>query len=427
MKKKRSFFVLLMGCFAMCMLFSGCEEEELPEVKQTVRLEFYNRKREIYEIMETIIGNFNASQDDIEVTQIINSNADVALRIGATENAFPDIVLLSGLQSTETTEYILGGNLIPLDDMACTERIHEEYLPYLTCDGHIYQLPMALGFEGIYINHALFKKEGLKVPKTYEELCEVCEEIQERGGIPFIFADTEGWTVHQNWESIMSTSTDDFGSIFTEIAKGNTTFWEHPVSRSSMEKLIELHQYTSDGYQALNYDEAMNRFAEGKAFMFMQGSWAYRNIQQQNPNLELEMIPFPVNDGEEQHFTLWVDSCVGISKDCEYPEEAKVFLEYLMQPEVLQLYLDDEGTIGCMEGTQMVSEYAPRINEFILKGEENVDATWLPIQTSIIRDQEIASLMPDAGEKEIQEYMDLMTKSLQKHSEQFLEVKERIG
>lgn len=425
-KKLFPFFVYGIICLCGCFL-SGCEETEVPVVKQTVRLEFYNRKREVYEIMEKIISDFNESQNDIEVTQTMNSNADVALRMGAARGEFPDIVLLSGLQNTQTTEYIMGGNLIPLDDMECTKRIHEKYIPYLTCDGHIYQLPLALGFEGIYVNHGLFKAAGLEVPSTYEELCAVCEEIQAMGGVPFIFADTEGWTVHQNWESIMSVSTDNFGSIFTEIASGNTTFWDHEISRTSMEKLIELHQYTSEEYQKLNYDEAMNRFAEGKAFMFMQGSWAYRNIKQQNSHLELEMIPFPAEENKEQHVTLWVDSCVAISNDCEYPEAAKIFLEYLMRPEVLQLYLDDEGTIGCMEATQMVCEYAPRVNEFILSGTENMDATWLPIQTSIIRDQDIASLMPYAGEKEIQKYMDLLTKSLQRHSEQFLEVKERIG
>lgn len=427
MTKRNFFCAAAIGMLMFAGIVSGCSQEEAEKPEEKVQLEFYNRKREVYEIMEEIIKDFNESQDRIEVTQVMNSDTEVPLRIASAKNEFPDIILMSGLQSTETTEYILGGHLLELEDMDCVERIQEKYLSSLTYDGHMYQLPLALGFEGIYVNKTLFEEAGLEIPTTYEELCSVSEAILAQGKTPFIFADTEGWTVHQNWECIQSVSTDDFGQLYTNVAEGKTTFWDQTVTREAMEKLIDLHAYTSEQYQALNYDAAMNRFANGSAFMFMQGSWAYRNIMQQNPHMDLEMIPFPAEEGAEQYFTLWVDSSVGIAKTCAYPEEAKEFLEYLMQPEVLQTYLDAESIIGCVEGARMYADFAPRINELIESGQAKMDATWIPSQTSVIRDEDIASLMPDATDGEIKDYMDVLTKSLQKNSELFLEVKEKIG
>lgn len=445
MKNRKFLYALLWMGVSLSFLFSGCSKnaeedgaaegvaqpesitETKEETEEKIYLEFYNRKREVYDIMEQIISAFNQSQDRIEVHQIMNTNAEVPLRISAAKNDLPDIILMSGLQNTDTMEYIMGEYLLELEDMECVERIREDYLPSLTYDGHIYQIPMALGFEGIYVNRSLFASEGLEIPTTYEELCAVCEAIMDRGKTPFIFADTEGWIVHQNWECIQSVSTDDFSSIFTNVAENECTFWEQEISRESMQKLIELHRYTNEENQELNYDEAMNRFAEGNAFMFMQGSWAYRNIIQQNPDLDLEMIPFPVEEGQEQYFTLWVDSSVGIAKNCEYPEEAKEFLEYLMQPEVLQMYLDEEDIIGCVEGARIHAEYAPRINQLIDSGQAKMDATWIPSPTSVIRDQDIAALMPDASDGEIKDYMDVLTSSLRKHSQQFLAVKEKMG
>ena len=75
----------------------------------------------------------------------------------------------------------------------------------------------------------------------------------------------------------------------------------------------------------------------------------------------------------------------------------------------------------------MVSLYAPLINELITNKKANMDATWLPSQTSDIRDEDIASLMPDASDTQIRAYMAVLTRSFQKHSQQFLEIKEKIG
>ena len=166
MKIKKYICAVLTGWFVLILTFSGCgqvvtEEQILEDIAnqpvEKVYLEFYNRKREVYELMESIIHDFNASQDRIVVTQIMNTNAEVPLRVAATDGDFPDMVLLSGLQSTETTEYIIGGHMLALDDMECLDRISKDYLPSLIYDGHIYQLPMAMGCEGIYVNTRLFE------------------------------------------------------------------------------------------------------------------------------------------------------------------------------------------------------------------------------------------------------------------------------
>lgn len=427
MRRKGIYGSVLFMMILTVLCATGCEKEQTGQKKEKVRLEFYNRKREVYAVLEEIIQLFNESQDEIEVYQTMNTNVDTALRISAVEGDFPDIVELGGLQSVETSEYVMGEYLIPLDNMPFVKQIKEEYLPYLRYDSHIYQMPLAMGFEGIYVNKDLFEQEGLEIPKTYEELCSVSGEIMNRGKIPFLFADKESWTVHQNWECIEGAYRGNFQDFWTSVAEGETSFTEDAISRGALEKLIELHQYTTEEYMNLNYDEAMTKFAAGEGFMFMQGSWAYRNMMERNPDMNIEMIPFPVDENSEQLFTLWVDSSVGISKDCKYPKEAAKFIEFFMQPEILQMYVDDESSIGCMEGVESRADYAPEVNRLISEGAAKMDASWLPLQTSVIRDKDIGELMPDAGAEEISRYLDKYTKSLRKHKNLYLEAKEKAG
>ena len=415
------FFMSALSCF----IFSSCKKQEESAKKEKVRLEFYNRKREDYAVLEKIIEKFNKSQDEIEVFQNMNTNADTALRIAAVEGNFPDIVKLSGLQSVETFEYVMGDCLIPLDEMECVKQIKEEYLPYLQYNSHIYQMPLAMSFEGIYVNRELFQEDGLGLPKTYEELCQVSEEILRRGKIPFLFADKEGWTIHQNWECIEGASRGNFEDFWTEVAEGKTSFTEDEICRGSLEKLIHLHRYSTEEYCNLNYNEALAKFADGEAFMMIQGSWAYRNIMDMNPKMNLELIPFPVDEGKQQLLTMCIDSSVGISSDCKYQKEAQQFIEFLMQPANLQMYLDAESSLSGMKNSENRAKFAPRVHELLEDGHAVMDASWLPLQTSVIRDIDIEELMPDAGSEEIDVYLDKYTKSLQKHKDLYLEAKEK--
>lgn len=423
---RRLFAAALAGVFAV-IGFAGCGGAEKAPGKEKIRLEFYNRKREVYAVLEEIIELFNQSQDEIEVYQNMNTNSDVTLRVAAVKGEFPDIVELGGLQSVESFEYIMGGYLMPLDELPSMERVKEEYIPYLRYDGHIYQVPLAMSFEGIYVNRDLFKQEGLEVPETYEELLDVAEEIKKRGKTPFLFADGDSWTIHQNWECIEGAYRGNFQEFWTQVAEGKSAFETDEISRGSLEKLIKLHEYTKPEYENLDYAGAMERFAAGEGFMFMQGSWAYRNMREINPDLNLELIPFPVEEGEEQKAAVWVDSSVGISRDCRYPEAAQRFLEFLTKPEILQMYLDDEYSIGCLEGVSDRADYAPRMNAFIANGQAQMDASWLPLQTSVIRDKDIAELMPAASFEKVSAYLSKYTKSLRKHSKLYLDVKEKVG
>ena len=78
-----------------------------------------------------------------------------------------------------------------------------------------------------------------------------------------------------------------------------------------------------------------------------------------------------------------------------------------------------------MKNSQNRAKYAPRVHELLESGHAVMDASWLPLQTSVIRDMDIEELMPDADSEEIEKYLDKYTKSLQKHKELYLEAKEK--
>lgn len=416
----------IMLLFVCVTMLSGCGEEKQRQGTEKVRLEFYNRKRETFAVMNEIIVRFNESQENIEIYQNMNPNVDLSLRIDAVKGELPDLIEISGLHGIESFEYIRGGYLIPLTGEAFLGQVKEEYLEAVRYDGEVYQLPMALSYEGIFVNQAKFKEAGLVVPTTYEELVAVCEQIQKRGEPAFLFADAESWTVHQNWENIEGAYRGNFWEIWTDVAQGRTSFEEDTISRGAMEKLLDLHAYAHPDSSVIGYDEAVKLFSQGEAYLFMQGSWAYPSLMRLNPELELLMIPFPVEGGHEQRASLWIDSSVGISVDCPYPQEAKQFLDFLAQPEIMQIYMDAENYVSCIKGVEDRASYAPLFLEMMENGSAIVDNAVLPLATSMVRDEDVGTLMPDADEETLDAYLKRYTKSIRKHAEELLGEREKI-
>src|SRR5699024_12252423 len=67
-----------------------------------------------------------------------------------------------------------------------------------------------------------------------------------------------------------------------------------------LRRMKEIRQYGQEDALETGYDEAVERFAAGEAYFFPQGSWCYQALIQENPDLQVQLIPFPVSEEEEQ-------------------------------------------------------------------------------------------------------------------------------
>lgn len=85
------FMVTCLTCFSL----TSCKKQEDVGKKEKIRLEFYNRKREAYAVLEKIIEKFNESQDEIEVfqngTQVMELLEDHGADLVVTDIRMPDM------------------------------------------------------------------------------------------------------------------------------------------------------------------------------------------------------------------------------------------------------------------------------------------------------------------------------------------------
>lgn len=421
LRRRMAGILLLILCFA-----GGCGRSG-EEPQQKVVLELMVHKREDMESIGKLVDAFNSSQDEIEVRETIVPDVDTELRIRAIEGNLPDLLQLNGLQSKECMEYVTGGYLLDLSDQPFMKNIREELLSYIRYDGKLLLFPMTVGYEGIFVNTEKLSEAGYEIPSTYEELIRTARRIQENGETAFLFPDGDDWSARMSLEAIESALRGTSVDFWEQVAVGNAEFQTDETTLESVKKMKEIRQYGQENALETGYDEAVRRFAAGEAYFFPQGSWCYQALIQQNASLQVQLIPFPVSEGEEQKVTFWIDSNLAVTGQSSHPDEAAAFLEFVSKPENLELYTGAQRAYGCVEGAEQEVPYAEWIGEHADQGTVVFEAVGLPQAVSRFRDKNIRELLIRPGEEGVREYLTECTDLLREYKEEYLTMKEKTG
>lgn len=387
-----------------------------------VELSFFLRKRETTHIFETIVEGFNESQDEIVVRTVIVPNPDVELEMRALDGEFPDIVEMIGSSGESIRQYAEGGYLMPLDDTGVLCRIGEGYAEYLAMDGEVYILPLSVNFRGLFLNRGLLERRGCAVPESYEELHSLLEEIRADGEQAIIFPDKDVWTLHQGWDAVYTVEWGSRRDAYCMAAEGSMPLEENPGMVNSLEKFLELREFGQGRSWEVGYDEAISIFAEEKAYMFLQGNWAYSAIKKQNPDIDMVFIPFPADGGKDPDLYVKLDSSIAVSASCEHPEAATAFLEYLLSEDVMNYYTESTGAYSCIKGGNGNLSFAERFVEKLEKNEFVLETMTVPERVNNVRDQGLLKLIHGQDEAYgIREFLEELDGAIRMRKEEILD------
>lgn len=416
------------GIFLCCLALCACRSGEGEPQKERAQLELMVRKREDMESMRLLADAFNGAQEDAEVVLSFVPNVDTKLRIRAVEGELPDLIQVNGLQARECMEFVQGGYFLDLTGEPFMERVREELLSAVRYDGELPFFPLTLSYEGVYVNETLLEEAGYSVPKTYEELLALAEEISARGETAFLFPDRDDWTVRMCWENIETALAGTSAGTWDKVAKGEASFETDALTNTCLDRLLEIRRFGQEDALNTGYDEAVRAFANGQAYFFVQGSWCYQAMIGENPSLKASLIPFPAAQGEEQHAAFWLDSNLAVSAQSEHPEEAKAFLSFISEPERLLRYAEAQKAFGALQGTQSYTPpYAKELSKFLTEEQMCLEAVGLPGEAARFRDGNIRRLLTDGDGSARKEYLEAYTQKLLEYKEDYLEAEEKTG
>ncbi|TPW26322.1 extracellular solute-binding protein [Pararhizobium mangrovi] len=281
----------------------------------------------------------------------------------------------------------------------------------LRSDGKVYAVPFASQTMLVMYNKAVFKKNGIEPPKTWDDLMADCKKLKQAGIYPFANGTATAW---QNETIVFALGSSIMGKgFYDDLQAGKATF-EDPRFVEALAKLDAVKKYFPNGFTGIDYPSSQQLFASGMAGMFAGGSFEIANFKQQNPKLDIGVFPAPPEKtGKDALVSVFYDGGYAANAKTEHPKEALEFLKFLASKKFGQAFANGLGNVSPVPGVQFKSPLLSRIadlNTTSIPYVMLVDFRYEKPSGSVVLQQQIQKMM--AGKATPKEVGAKLTKDL---------------
>jgi raffinose/stachyose/melibiose transport system substrate-binding protein len=292
-------------------------------------------------IVSDIIKQYEAAHKDvkIDVEVLENEQYKNKMKVLSSSNELPDVGFTWA--AGYMTPFVKGNLFAPLDDVL-NGGLKDSFVSGTTeayaMDGKTYGLPLELNIAPIYYNKAIFQKYNLEVPQTYSDFQNVVKTLAAKGVAPIALGNKDRWT-GSLWYMYLA---DRIGGsdVLTKAINRTSTF-EDPALISAageVQKLVKDNAFIK-GFNGLSNDEGKAEFLNGKAAMYLMGTWELPNFTT-NEDIPKDFrdnvgyFKFPTVEGGKGNINSWVGGPgVGlfVSQNSKVKSEAKDFVKFFVE------------------------------------------------------------------------------------------------
>ncbi|HUJ09509.1 MAG TPA: extracellular solute-binding protein [Verrucomicrobiae bacterium] len=294
MRRTRS--PLLLAVIA-CLLVSVCSAEPPPkEIEIAIFAGGYGLK-----FFEDAARQFEKQRPGVRVNLYGDPRINDKVRVRVLEGTYPNATDAYGLP---WFNLIKGGKVLDLaqamegPNWEGDAKWKDSFLPGALDqwrDGdHIWAVPFAYATYAIFYNKRMFREHGWKIPRTWDELFALCDQVKRAGVAPFAFpgvymyyADMILNAAHYNL-----VGPKDY-MRFQMLEPGTRSDPRYKRAAATVQRLAM--EDFQNGWEGMSHTAAQLQFFQGHTAMMANGSWLVSEMQDKIPeDFELGAFRFPV-------------------------------------------------------------------------------------------------------------------------------------
>lgn len=364
-KKKEMIFKTLRRLSALTPFFlalSGCVRDAA-EQEGTLQVWVHSGQQAERQTIEQQVEHFNASQKEITVklTFIPEGSYNSQIQAASLSKDLPDVVEFDG---PFVYNYVWQRNLIPLD--ALSKKVRQDLLPSIikqgTYKGRLYSVGSFDSGLGLYGRRSHLKAAGVRIPTTNEDawtvtefnqaLAALAEKDPDRQVLDLKLNNQGEWFTYAFSPIIQSAGGDLIERNGYQSADGVLN------SKNSVAAMKQVQSWIQKGYVDPNIDDAA--FTKKRVALSWVGHWVYQDYVKAAGN-DLVVLPLPnFGKGSKSGQGSWN---WGITTNCQNPQAAMGFLEFLLQPDKVLAMTNANGAVPATKSaiaqSQLYAEGGP--------------------------------------------------------------------
>jgi multiple sugar transport system substrate-binding protein len=297
-------------------------------------------------VIEDQVNRFNASQRAVQVqlTLIPEGSYNAQVQAAALSKELPDVLEFDG---PFVYNYVWQQNLIPLDPLI-TAAVRQDLLPSIvkqgTYQGRLYSIATFDSGLGVYGRRSQLTAAGIRIPTGNQDAWSVTEFNQALKALAAKDRDRQvldlklnlrgEWLTYGFSPILQSAGGDLIQRSTYQSAAGSLN---GPQSVNAMQ---QLQAWIQQGYVDPNIDDAA--FTSGRVGLSWVGHWVYQDYAKA-VGTDLVVLPLPnFGTGSKTAQGSWN---WGITTNCQQPQAAMQFLEFLLQPQEVLAMANANGAV----------------------------------------------------------------------------------
>jgi raffinose/stachyose/melibiose transport system substrate-binding protein len=274
----------------------------------------------------------------------------------------PDVLFY--FNGMDANPFVEGGKVISIDEIRAVypdyaSNMKDGMMGASPVDGRNYSVPMNGYWEGLFVNKAVCKAAGVKVPAadtTWEEFMTICQAIKDAGYTPIAASFAE--VPHYWFEFCIYNYLDtvSHNNLPKAIDDEQGTAWVNGIM--DMKNLYDRGFLPTNTLSATD-GETFQLFVDGKAAFLIDGSWKVGGIEEATDNIDNFTVTYvPAKDKRKS-----TDIVGGLSsgwyitkKAWNDPEKQKAcvdFITYMTSDEMVTKFASSVAATALKEGTQV--------------------------------------------------------------------------
>lgn len=397
--------VALLLALTLLVVFVACNKNQKPSENQTTKAEsttketdsgkaeekvkfefFHGLGGNLGAALESIIADFNASQDKYECVPVAHGSygdAFTAFQAALAAKKPPALIQGIGPESARKGLYIDVLEFINEDPEFALDDILDAYVEQCLVDGKLYLLPQyGTGWMLFYDKNA-FAEAGIDADEaldTWDGLAEAARKLTKR--------DEKGETTYYGWEPMWGYANMYYaalsygGKVFSEDGKTVTinsdewvTVWEKFRSWIHEEKIMRIH-YGGEGWE--HWYKTMDDVLEGRAAGFIGTAGDLAELDWD----KVDVHPFPgwKGVGSGKIDATCIKMGIVASADSEQQRAAYEFYKYLISPANCAKWTIETGYIPVRESTLEAPEFLEftKDHPYMAKALDAIFSTGIP-------------------------------------------------